>query len=222
MAKTDGTPGKQPAAATASESGEQEQEEPTRSSAGLARVGTALARVGAAPHGPWISLAARLCLGGMWLYYSLPKFTQVAANEQAVRNFRILPETLVQAFGYSQPYLEAAFGFLLIVGLGTRLVAIFSGLLLLTYIGGIISLGARGIHITCGCGGTGAQVAAGQTRYTLDVLRDVGYLIPAVWLMFLPKSKYSADAALLPPLPEPAPVPAPRNTAPARGGSGRK
>jgi len=206
MAKTDASSGKRPADARRSTPAAPEPEPPAARGGGLRRLG-------AEPHGPWISLAARLFLGGMWLYYSLPKFTEIAANEQAVRNFRLLPAGLVDAFGSSQPYLEAAFGLLLILGLGTRLVAIFSGLLLLVYIGGIISLGARGIHITCGCGGSGAQVAAGQTRYTLDVLRDTGYLIPALWLLFWPRSKFSAESALFPPLPEVATAtpPGPRN-----------
>jgi hypothetical protein len=30
------------------------------------------------------------------------------------------------------------------------------------------------------------------------VLRDVLYLIPALWLLWKPRSKYSADDALLP------------------------
>jgi uncharacterized membrane protein YphA (DoxX/SURF4 family) len=147
---------------------------------------------------PWISLVARLLLGAMWLYYSLPKLTQPTQNISQVRNYQILPEGLVSTFAYAQPYLELALGLLLIVGLGTRLVALFSGILLLVYIGGIISLGARGISISCGCGGGGGLVEPGQTRYTLDVLRDVLYLIPALWLLWKPRSKYSADDVLLP------------------------
>lgn len=149
-------------------------------------------------NGPWISLVARVLLGVMWLYYAVPKLASSTQNVADVRNFRILPGGLITAFAYAQPYLELALGLLLIVGLGTRLLAGLSGLLLLVYIGGIISLGARGIHISCGCGGTGAEVAAGQTRYILDVLRDVLYLIPALWLLWRPKSRFSADEALLP------------------------
>jgi uncharacterized membrane protein YphA (DoxX/SURF4 family) len=150
---------------------------------------------------PWVSLVARLFLGAVWLYYSLPKLTSPEENVAAVRNFEILPASMVSTFAYTQPYLELALGLLLIVGLGTRLVAGLSGLLLLVYIGGIISLGARGIAINCGCGGNGGKVAAGQTRYTLDVLRDIGFLVPALWLLWRPKSLWSADAALLPELP---------------------
>jgi uncharacterized membrane protein YphA (DoxX/SURF4 family) len=161
---------------------------------------------------PWISLVVRLFMGAMWLYYSLPKLTSPEANIASVREFRLLPEGLTTTFAYTQPYLELAFGLLLIIGLGTRLVAAFSGVLLLVYIGGIISLGARGIAINCGCGGNGGAVAAGHTRYTADVLRDLGYILPALWLLWRPASRFSADAALLPPAPEPEP--------PARAGKG--
>ena len=166
---------------------------------------------------PWISLVARLALGAMWLYYCLPKLGSPEVNEASVRNFRILSGGLVNTFAYAQPYVELALGLLVIVGLGTRLVAALSGLLLLVYIGGIASLGARGIHITCGCGGAGGEVAAGQTRYTLDILRDVLYLVPVAWLLWKPKSKFSADDFLLPePVPA-TPLPTPRSASPKGG-----
>ena len=156
-------------------------------------------RVG--PYETWISLVARLYLGGMWLYYSIPKLTSPDANEISVRAFRLLPENLVAPFAYIQPYLELSLGLLLIVGLGTRVVALLSGLLLLVYIGGIISLGARGIQIQCGCGGSGGAILPGaHTRYILDTLRDLGYLVFALWLLWKPDSKYSADSVLLPPI----------------------
>jgi uncharacterized membrane protein YphA (DoxX/SURF4 family) len=162
---------------------------------------------------PWVSLAARLGLGAMWLFYSLPKLTTSDVDEADVRRFQILPGSMVDTFAHTQPFLELALGILIIVGLGTRLVAILSGVMLLVYIGGIISLGARGIHISCGCGGSGGTVSAGQTRYTLDVLRDIGYLIPALWLVWRPKSRFSADEFLLPEPAPAAPVPTPRRPA---------
>lgn len=171
---------------------------------------------------PWISLAARLLLGAMWLYYCLPKLGSPDANAASVRDFKILPGGLVNTFAYAQPYVELALGLLVIAGLGTRLVAALSALLLLVYIGGIASLGIRGIHITCGCGGAGGQVAVGKTRYTLDILRDIAYLVPAAWLVWKPKSRFSADAALLPEIQPATALPTPRRTAPAKGGSSRR
>ena len=154
---------------------------------------------------PWLSLVARLGLGVMWLYYAVPKLSYSSdALQLAVRQYQILPDSLANTFGTVQPFLELALGLLVLIGLGTRLVAVLSGLLLLAYIGGIISLGARGIAINCGCGGIASTVAAGHTRYTLDVLRDVGYLIPALWLIRWPRSPFGLDRWLLGDPAEPA------------------
>ena len=147
---------------------------------------------------PWISLVARIGLGVMWLYYAVPKLSYSSdALQLAVREYKIGPDGLADTFGTVQPFLELALGVLVLIGLGTRLTALLSGLLLLVYIGGIISLGARGIAINCGCGGIASTVAAGHTRYTLDVLRDVGYLIPALWLLWRPRSPLALDGWLL-------------------------
>ena len=146
----------------------------------------------------WISLVMRVLLAGMWFAYSVPKLTEPSdMNVQAVRNFRLLPEALVPTWGYAQPWLEMAFGLLLIIGLGTRLVALFSTLLLLVYIGGIISLPMRGIYISCGCGGSGGVVDKSQVHYVRDVFRDIAFMIPALWLLWKPASKFSAERALL-------------------------
>lgn len=154
---------------------------------------------------PWISLVARLGLGAMWLYYAVPKLAYSSdALQLAVREYRIGPDALANAFGTVQPFLELALGLLVLIGLGTRLTAALSGLLLLVYIAGIVSLGARGIAINCGCGGIASTVAAGHTRYLLDVLRDIGYLIPALWLVWRPRSPLAVDNWLLGDAAEPA------------------
>jgi uncharacterized membrane protein YphA (DoxX/SURF4 family) len=146
----------------------------------------------------WISLLARAGLGAMWLYYSVPKLSYSSdALDLAVREYRILPDSAADVFGTVQPFFELALGLVVLVGIGTRFAAVCSALLLLVYIGGIISLGARGIAINCGCGGIASTVAAGHTRYTLDVLRDVGYLVPAVWLILWPRTPFSVDRWLL-------------------------
>ena len=150
-----------------------------------------------ATYSQWISLLMRVLLAVMWFFYSLPKLNAAQENVQAVRDFKILPESLVPTWGYAQPWLELAFGVLLILGLGTRLVALFSALMLLVYIGGIISLGARGITISCGCAGGGGQVLKGHTRYILDVLRDLSFMLPAPWLLWKPASKFALERALL-------------------------
>lgn len=147
---------------------------------------------------PWVSLVVRLGLAAMWFAYSVPKLTDISGNKQSVLQFQILSGHLATIFAYAQPYLELALGLLVLMGLGTRIAAAISGLLLLVYIGGIMSLAPRGIDISCGCGGGGSIVGAGHTHYILDVLRDTGYLIPAVWLVIWSRSRFSLDRWLLP------------------------
>jgi uncharacterized membrane protein YphA (DoxX/SURF4 family) len=144
----------------------------------------------------WISAAVRLALAVVWAWAGLAKVSDPEAAAQAVRVYRILPEALVKPIGYGMPFLEIALALLLLLGLGTRIAAIVSCVLLLVYIGAIVSVWARGISIDCGCFGGGGAVAASQTAYWQEILRDCGFLVLAGWLVWRPKSRLSLDGWL--------------------------
>ncbi|WP_236653466.1 MauE/DoxX family redox-associated membrane protein [Streptacidiphilus melanogenes] len=144
----------------------------------------------------WIGTAVRIGLAIVWAWAGLAKISDPQAAAQAVRVYRILPETLVKPFGYGLPFLELAVALLLLVGLGTRIAAIVSGLLLLVYIASIASVWARGISIDCGCFGGGGAVAASQTQYWQEILRDCGFLLLSGWLILRPKTRLSLDGWL--------------------------
>ncbi|MFD9125663.1 MauE/DoxX family redox-associated membrane protein, partial [Kitasatospora sp. NPDC059571] len=151
------------------------------------------------PHGPaaeWIGLAARLGLALVWGWAGLAKVADPAEAAQAVRAYEILPESLVKPIGYGLPFLELALALLLLIGLGTRLVAAVSAVLLLTFIAGITSAWARGISIDCGCFGGGGAVDASKTEYLQEILRDTGFLLLAAWLIARPRTRLSVDAWL--------------------------
>jgi len=70
----------------------------------------------------------------MWLYYAVPKLSYSSDTlGLAVRSYQILPDGLADTFGTVQPFLELALGLLVLVGLGTRLAAVLSAVLLLLY-----------------------------------------------------------------------------------------
>ncbi|AUG76634.1 hypothetical protein CFP65_1756 [Kitasatospora sp. MMS16-BH015] len=146
--------------------------------------------------GQWFGLAVRLGLALVWAWAGLAKVSDPAEAAQAVRAYELLPESLVKPVGYGLPFLELALALLLLLGLGTRIVAVISALLLLTFIGGITSAWARGISIDCGCFGGGGAVDASQTEYLQEILRDTGFLLLAAWLIYRPRTKLSADAWL--------------------------
>jgi len=140
-----------------------------------------------------IGLLARLGLASIWLISGFLKAVDPRTTVVAVRGYRIFPEPLVVPFASVLPYLEIALGLLLLAGLATRLAAVLSAIVLVAFIAGVISAAARGLSIDCGCFGGGGDVAAGQTAYVAEILRDLGFLALAGYLIARPDTPVSVD-----------------------------
>ena len=140
-----------------------------------------------------IGLLARLILGAVLAVAGGLKVTSPATSARAVRAFQILPYDLAGYVGYALPVVEIVVGLLLVTGLFTRVSAVVGGLLMLAFIIGIISAWTRGLAIDCGCFGGGGTIAASQTQYGRDVLRDIGLAACAGWLVVRPHTAYSLD-----------------------------
>lgn len=107
----------------------------------------------------------------------------------AVRAYRLLPNSLVTIVGWGLPFAEIALGLLLLAGIATRVVAAAMATLLIIFILAVVSVAARGLSIDCGCFGGGGEVAPGQTAYGIELVRDVGLLLLALWLVWRPRSR---------------------------------
>jgi uncharacterized membrane protein YphA (DoxX/SURF4 family) len=107
----------------------------------------------------------------------------------AVRAYKLLPTSLVTIVGWGLPFAEIALGLLLLAGIATRVVAAAMAILLIIFILAVISVAARGLSIDCGCFGGGGEVAPGQTAYGIEVVRDLGLLLLALWLVWKPRSR---------------------------------
>ncbi len=147
---------------------------------------------------PWAGVVARLVVGGVWIAAGMLKLPDPAESVRAVRAYRLLPEATVHAVGYGLPALEIIIGLLLILGLGTRIVAAISAVLLTLFIIGIASAWARGLQIDCGCFGGGGYAADATSKYPLEIARDVGLLLASLLLVAFPRTKVSLDGWLLP------------------------
>ncbi len=149
---------------------------------------------------------ARLALAAVWITSGSIKLFDPRGTVAAVKAYQLIPDNLVSLTAGVLPFLELALGLLLLFGVGVRIVAVFSGLLLLVYIAGVAQSWARGLTIDCGCFGGGGQVAAGQTHYPQEILRDIGFLLFAVWLTVRPSTLLSVDSWLTDPVPQPTTV----------------
>jgi uncharacterized membrane protein YphA (DoxX/SURF4 family) len=132
-------------------------------------------------------------LGAVFLIAGVLKVIDPQSSVAAVRAYRLLPSSLATMVGWGLPFAEIALGLLLLTGIATRIVAVATAILLVIFIAGVISAAARGLSIDCGCFGGGGQVAPGQTAYGTEILRDIGLLLLALWLIWQPRSRMALD-----------------------------
>jgi len=140
-----------------------------------------------------IGLLVRLGLAAVWLVSGAIKASDLNQTYIAVQAYDLLPDGVSSVVAGALPFLELALGVLLLVGLGTRIVAVLSVVVLVAFLGAVAQSWARGLSIDCGCFGGGGQVAPGQTQYPQEIARDVGFLVLAVWLIVRPRSLLSLD-----------------------------
>lgn len=143
-----------------------------------------------------VGLVARLLLGGVVVVAGGLKLLHPAQSVLAVRGYQLLPYDVASSVGYALPLLEVVVGVLLLLGFFTRPAALVGGLLMVAFIIGISSAWARGISIDCGCFGGGGTIAAAQTQYPKEILRDTGLLLCGLWLLVRPRSLFSLDGRL--------------------------
>jgi uncharacterized membrane protein YphA (DoxX/SURF4 family) len=148
---------------------------------------------GLAASAPWVSTAARLVLGGVFLAAGWLKVIDPQSSVAAVRAYRLLPDSVATIVGWGLPFAEIALGLLLLAGVGTRVVAAVTAVLLVVFIAGVTSAAARGLSIDCGCFGGGGEVSPGQTAYGTEIVRDAGLLLLALWLVWHPNSRLALD-----------------------------
>lgn len=149
----------------------------------------------------WIGLLCRLVLGVVLLVAGALKVGNLDQSVLAVRGYQVLPYDLAVVVGYLLPPLEIIVGILLIVGLFTRWAALLGGLLMAAFVVGIAQAWIRGLSIDCGCFGGGGEVAPDQTRYGLELMRDLALLGAAALLVALPRTPFALEERLFgPPL----------------------
>ncbi|WFF08864.1 MauE/DoxX family redox-associated membrane protein [Micromonospora sp. WMMD1076] len=146
---------------------------------------------------PWLGVAARLGLAAVWLIAGGTKVGDLAASGRAVNAYQVMPYDVATVIGAALPFVELALGVLLLARLATRISAGVSAALLVVFIAGIASAWSRGLAIDCGCFGSGGQLAAGQTpSYLPEILRDLGFLVLAGFLLIWPRTPFSVDGWL--------------------------
>jgi len=142
---------------------------------------------------PWLTLLARLILGGVLIVAGALKIGNLQKSAMSVRAYEMLPIWLANFFGYALPWVEIGIGALLILGVAVRIMGALGALIMLGFIIAIAQAWARGLSIDCGCFGGGGTIDPEDTKYLSSILRDIGFLALGVFLYFYPKGRFALD-----------------------------
>jgi uncharacterized membrane protein YphA (DoxX/SURF4 family) len=143
-------------------------------------------------------LISRFVLGAVLIAAGGLKAFVPAEAASAVAAYKILPTQIAHIAGYALPWFEIAIGLLLIIGISVRMTSILACAIMVLFIAAIGSVWVRGILIDCGCfGGGGAidpsKAAQVHRTYALEIARDLGLALLALYLYFFPYGLLSFD-----------------------------
>ena len=141
----------------------------------------------------WITLLARLILGGVLLVAGALKDGNLQKSEMAVRAYELLPTAIANFLGYVLPWIEIGLGLLLISGVAVSISGLFGAIIMFAFIIAIAQAWARGLSIDCGCFGGGGSIDPEETKYLSEIIRDIGLFGVGIFLYYFPKGRFALD-----------------------------
>lgn len=131
---------------------------------------------------PYLTLAARVGLGGIFIFAGVSKLPYLDNFAWSVNEYGILPYSLAKAYAYVIPGLEVALGILLVAGLFLRFCALIGILVTLSFIIANSVALAQGETIPyCGCFGSVRQLLINHGQ-SLGI--DIALLAMAFQILF--------------------------------------
>ena len=100
-----------------------------------------------------VALVARLILGAVFMYAAYDKVLEPRAFADAIDNYRLVPDGLVNTLAVALPWIEVAVGGCLLLGVLAPGAGLLAGCLLAVFTFALVSALARGLDIHCGCFG---------------------------------------------------------------------
>jgi len=142
---------------------------------------------------PALALAARLYLGGVFVYAAWHKIVSPADFAVDVATYRMLPLAAINLFALVLPWVEIIAGGMLLVGLRTRAAALLVAGMMAMFIVALAVALARGLDMSCGCfaAQSSADPISGWT-----MARDGGWLALALYVLLVDRRPLGLDRLL--------------------------
>lgn len=131
----------------------------------------------------WVALLFRVILGVIFLYASFDKILHPSEFAEAIANYRILPEILINLAAVILPVLEALLGVALLVGAWIPGAVFLTNLLMLVFTCALAFNMIRGLDVHCGCFSNSAGAEA-RIHMGWYLVRDLLFLGMGGYLLF--------------------------------------
>jgi uncharacterized membrane protein YphA (DoxX/SURF4 family) len=135
---------------------------------------------------PWLSIRVQFILAAVFVVAAISKIADPPGFAHQLHNYRLLPDSALNAFALVLPWLELLAGLALFVGLWRRTAAGIIAALLLVFTGALGINLARRHPIDCSCFSTTTTLRSDEERLAemkLAILRDVGLLALCVQVL---------------------------------------
>jgi putative oxidoreductase len=128
---------------------------------------------------PWLALALRLYIAGLFIYAGMVKINYTAEFAETVASYRMVPYWGVNIMAITMPWIELTVGILLACGIRVRSAIVVTGTLLAMFTLGVAVNLIWKAPIDCGCFHT-----LGETISWKTLARDMIWVAMAVHVFF--------------------------------------
>lgn len=128
---------------------------------------------------PWLALALRLYIAGLFIYAGMVKINYMAEFAETVASYRMVPYWGVNIMAITMPWIELTVGILLGCGIRVRSAIVVTGTLLAMFTLGVAVNLIWKAPIDCGCFHT-----LGETISWKTLARDMIWVAMAVHVFF--------------------------------------
>lgn len=137
-----------------------------------------------------LSVAIRVVIGLVFIFAGFPKIFDPTGFSTVLRNYQLLPESIISPLSYTLPALEAAIGLFLFFGLFTRVAASLAAITSVGFGIFVVSALVRGLNIECGCFNGASRVS------WLHAGLDLVILVTSIFLAYRTNTNLSLDKAV--------------------------
>jgi putative oxidoreductase len=144
----------------------------------------------------YVVLAARLLIGGMFVYASIYKLFDPVSFAVSIRNYMIIPASLSNIVALTLPWIEIVAGGFLILGVLVRPSALLTTGMLGVFLGAIIYAFSIGLDIDCGCFSSAAT--SGGRIGLIHIARDASLFLISLFILVLDSGNFRIASFLIP------------------------